>query len=411
MIDIRTRGDKIDYSFLLTQKAPKIPDSDYKSDLEYPTCILEKTEKNKIYLFLSGIPSERKDWRKRNIFYDLVINSDDKEESKKLAGLIWMWLEDVRKALKKETSDNGKKSKYVIQLPVAGESELGKLLDKKFPTPEIEKLLELTQNGQWTDEDEKKLDDKLKAIIFDIKSPDLDREGKEPEPWWGGVNNDDSCRQWITLVKELLEGEKKGKAFLLNGGTDVYLKQLFKNKEILGVLLDREWSNSPPKPIKPKQETVKRFQLTNQQENDMNQDSKKKENLTLVGITFLTLLLAAILAMQVTLFLKMEKIEKQLENLNQNQIETLNLKMEEIKKQLENLNQNQIETLNLKMEDLEKMEKQQLENLNQNQNQIETLNLKMEDLEKMEKQQLENLNQNQNQIETLNLKMEDLEKK
>lgn len=291
MIKIRTRGHRIDYSvgFLLTKKATKMPNSDYKSDLEYPTCILEKTEQDKIYLFLSGIPSKRKDWRKTPIVYDLVINSDDESKqegklssmSEGLTRLIWTWLEDVKKALKEETSKDKRSSNYVVQLPLAGASKLGEILDEKFPTSEIEKILELTQNGKWENNDEEELKQKLEKFIKEFPKPetfpDLSNLAENDfTSWWGGVNNDYSCKQWIKLVKELLESKKKGKALLLNGGTDAYLNELFVEKEeYLGVLLDRKWSNSPPESIEPKARE-------NEQRESMNDQQKKKRQPRLI---------------------------------------------------------------------------------------------------------------------------------
>ena len=266
-IYVRTRGSKIDYNigFLLTRQLPKMPDSKYSGNIEYPTCILERTEDNQIYLFLSGIPSQRKDFVKTPIYYDLVVQSDplnvdwkaDAKENGKLTKLIWTWLEDVRNALREEIEEDVTKRQYVINLPRIERSNLGKLLDDTFPEDYIEKLLRLTKDRNWEKDDENNLKQDLEDFILQISKPEtMSTLSTLVEhnwaTWWGGVRNDDSCNQWIKLVEKLLNGEiAKGKALLLNGGTDSSLRSLLVHNGYLGVLLDREWWDSQPTQIKP----------------------------------------------------------------------------------------------------------------------------------------------------------------
>ena len=257
-----------------------------------------------------------------------------------------------------ETSEDETTSHYAIQLPIAGESELGKRLDKIFPKDEVERLLELTQKRNWTDNHKTQLDKKLYDFINQITQPKTFRL-KEPEleHWWGGVKNDDSCNQWIKLVKELLEGDKKGKALLLNGGTNSSLSQLAVNDEHLAVLLDREWSQSEPQTI-----PVPKSQLTKLGETDLNQNqADKKKSFNLIGITSrvaLMLLLTGLAVTQLTLFSRIETIENDLKILEQkqNQITTLSSQIEELENNLESRldqEQKQITTLSSTIEELE----------------------------------------------------------
>lgn len=268
-IYIRTRGHKIDYNvgFLLTEKPPKKPDSKYSGNIEYPTCILERTEENGIYIFLSGIPSKRKDYSKTTIFYDLVLEINNEPwdqdenyliEGERLTWLIWMWLKDVRNALREEMQDDRKTKQHIINLPIITESELGQLLDDTLPEDDVEKYLKFTRDGNWEKIDKDKLDrDLQEKLISQISQPETmpnlsTSVEHNLEHWWGGVKNDDTCKQWIKLVEKLLKGEnEKGKALLLNGGTNLSLRSLFVQNEYLGLLLDREWSQFSPKIIEP----------------------------------------------------------------------------------------------------------------------------------------------------------------
>lgn len=260
---IRTRSSRLDYSFLLKQQ-PRIPDSNYyKSDLEKPTCILERTQENQGYIFLSGIPSQRKDHQGTSIRYDLAatIDSDalnesswDYNEEKYLIGLkklIWIWLTEIRTALKQIQEDG--KNFELVRFPKSTESELGKLLDSTLTEEYVEKLLQLTNDGNWLENQAIELDNKLNDLLLKIPAQTVFPEQQlVQKSWWGGVNNDSSCNQWMELVDKLLKGETEGKALLLNIANPQSLNHLSINNQHLGVLLAQEWSRSQPKSIETK---------------------------------------------------------------------------------------------------------------------------------------------------------------
>ncbi len=273
MIDlyIRTRGLTTDYSFLLQQK-PRISDWNNYSDIEKPTCILEGTGDNQVYLFLSGIPSERKDHQGTPIRYDLVAtisyepwdeNSDSARE-KELMGLtqlIWIWLQDVRTALQKDKNGGER-----VRLPIAGKSELGASLDKILSPEYVEELLQPISDSEELTTKNDKLNEKLEQLILAEISPEsISSELTVDIPtWWGGVNNDKSCQQWIALVEKLLQGEIKGKALLLNIANPLSLGRLVVKHEELGVLLGSEFSGAEPEEIEiPKDRENNRTRLSN----------------------------------------------------------------------------------------------------------------------------------------------------
>ncbi|MEB3277510.1 MAG: hypothetical protein VKK42_01125 [Lyngbya sp.] len=258
-IYIRTRGLRIDYCFLPEQ--PEIKNlNNYQTDFEKPTCILERTEEKGCYLFLSGIPSKRKDHQGTPLRYDLVVKSgnwvDDGDHNTNtenidgLIDLIWMWLDDVRKALQ-ETQEDGKPSKRV-RLPVAIKSELGKRLDVSFPEEAVEKLLKLTVEQNWTELDKINLNSQLNNFLLQIPPrPNLPVIKWDDFNWWGGVDKDDSYNQWIKLVEKLLKAKTQGKALLLNIATPKSLGRLLVENQELGVLLAKEYYASKPRKIEP----------------------------------------------------------------------------------------------------------------------------------------------------------------
>lgn len=257
---IRTRGSRLDYSFMLKPQ-PRIPNSNYyQSDIEKPTFILEYNQDNQGYIFISGIPSQRKDYQGTSIRYDIAvtINSNPLSESvwnenqqKYLTGLnrlIWMWLTEIRAALK-EIQEDGK-SCDLVRFPKPAESELGRLFDITLTEEYVEKLLQLTNNGNWLEKHMSELDNKINDLLLKIPAQTVfSQQHLDKKSWWGGVNNDFSCNQWIELVDKLLKGETVGKALLLNIANPQSLNDLSIENEELGVLLTQEWSRSQPKPI------------------------------------------------------------------------------------------------------------------------------------------------------------------
>ncbi|MBO3463362.1 hypothetical protein G7B40_013355 [Aetokthonos hydrillicola Thurmond2011] len=249
---VRTRGLRTDYSFLPEQ--PTIRDlKDYRngSDFEKPTCILERTEEKGVYLFLTGIPSRRKDHQGTRIRYDLVATvdsevweDDDDNEKKALTGLIWLWLNDVKSALW-ATQEDGKQIDSV-RLPLVEKSKLGKLFDESLPEDYLEKLLQRINNGECGEDDKSLLDKNLKNLLLKIPKQTICEPESDCKAWWGGINNDASCNKWIKLVEKLLTSETSGKALLPNIANPQSLGRLFRNSGELGVLLAKEWSQENP---------------------------------------------------------------------------------------------------------------------------------------------------------------------
>lgn len=251
---IRTRGLRTDYHFLLKQP-PKIPSpNDYRSDIEQPTCILEWTQENPGYIFLSGIPSSRKDYQGTPIYYDFVATwekNEKVERSEELTKLISTWLDEVKEALQ-ETREDGKKS-YQVRLPIAQKSKLTELLDKALAEQYVEELLQLTIDRDTSSDKRctkykelnKKLTEEFLEKIQTSKQNNSEDSRSVYEAWYGGIKNSQASEIWINLVREILKGEIKGKALLLNIANDRsfdILCQTLKGNESLGLLLAKEFA-------------------------------------------------------------------------------------------------------------------------------------------------------------------------
>jgi hypothetical protein len=127
-IFIKTRGKTIDYEFIL-----KFPEDywweDYRkfTSKENPTLII-KNISDTPRIYLSGIPSKRKDIKQRIIRYTLVIELTDATDNDKDAfiKLVSIWLNEVKTATENPLT----------------QSDIGSLLDEQFPDTTVEKLLD-----------------------------------------------------------------------------------------------------------------------------------------------------------------------------------------------------------------------------------------------------------------------------
>jgi hypothetical protein len=246
-IYIRTRGFYADYRYLPQRPSRESELAQYqdKSDLQYPSCILERTKDKGGLLFLSGIISERKNNRGAPIRYDLFLELDcnDFGQINYLITIIKDWLEEIKLLQKSET----KETVYAVILPK--ESKLGKLLDETVSETEWEELLNSDQAQTKWDEDqiEEKIKQKFRELSLEEVPESVEREEKV---WCGGINDEQSCKRWKALVQKLLKGEIDGKALLLNIAKPESLTNLVaQNQEEIGVLLAEEASEYEPRPV------------------------------------------------------------------------------------------------------------------------------------------------------------------
>ena len=231
-IFVETRGRLIDYRFLVG--SPSEPWWREYRDLtifEYPTLIIENKGKF-CRIYLSGIPSTRKDRVQTIIRYTLVIeiDSDSSYQKANFIDLIAIWLDEV-----------GSSAKFNFT-----QSQIGNLLDQCFSIETLEELM-LVQYPESSDS--KKFDNRLNEFItklaeFSSSSIDCDMHEEIPNCsiWWGGVRNNESRKLWMSLAAKLLKHEVQGKALFLNLATEDNLRRLISKdqNENIGLLIDSD---------------------------------------------------------------------------------------------------------------------------------------------------------------------------
>ena len=231
---IQTRGKFIDYGFIIN--APKNENSwwgEYSrfTAFEFPTIIIENiSDYPRIYL--SAIPSGRKDRVETIIRYTLVIELlDNQHDQNAFFYLVSIWLDEV-----------GKHDKCKPK-----ESNIGKLLDECFTEEVVEELLQVQEPDSKYEE---KLQNKWEEFINKLSIPGFSGSMKDDidKMWYGGIRDDESRKTWISLVSKLLNNKVKGKALFLNLATDndvANFSSKVKNQNI-GLLINND---STPKPL------------------------------------------------------------------------------------------------------------------------------------------------------------------
>lgn len=200
---LQTRGKTIDYRFLY-----KSPRTDWWLDyaeyilFEDRTIILERLSNEKGRLYLSGIPSKHRDRVNTVIRYTLVTEFDQGSE---LRPLVEEFLKDCR--------EDGKK--------------IAKLLDKISEEAIEDALRSLERSDK---KHKKEISEKMKHLIkTEIDNRDLHSQDEknvyENGFYWGGLKSEVSCRNWLSLVNQILNGEP-GAAALLNAVSEKSLPSL-----------------------------------------------------------------------------------------------------------------------------------------------------------------------------------------
>lgn len=172
-IFIQTRGTSIDYKFLIKSPSPTWW-RDYRdlTSFEDPTLIIENIDGSP-RIYLSAIPSERKDRVNTRIRYTLVveIEKDDHTLDDFVLKLVSTWVNEV-----------GQSSKYK---PI--NSKIGNMLDKHFSEEFVDGFLGLKYpENQNIDE----LNDKLKNFQQEISKLTKPETIYDNASWWGGIGNE-----------------------------------------------------------------------------------------------------------------------------------------------------------------------------------------------------------------------------
>ncbi|MGI5404409.1 hypothetical protein ACQEVG_34150 [Streptomyces sp. CA-135486] len=169
------------------------------ADFEYPTLLVE-SRKDQWQLYLSGIRSERTDAVGTAIRFTLVLSGRCGDEAApRAARLAAQWLADLAA---------GKPA-----------GEVGRCLDLHFPGEAVD-TLRGRRDTEAADETGRLLDQALSAVQL-LPTPGAAKQAMESDPpdpssWLGGLPHDRHRELFISCVEDLLSGEMKGRALLLN---------------------------------------------------------------------------------------------------------------------------------------------------------------------------------------------------
>lgn len=221
---LKTRGKTIDYRFLYEAPFPEwwCDYAEYTL-FEDETIILERLIGEECKLYLSGIPSNRRDRVNTIIRYTLVAKLSKGEVSEKAFQLVHKFLDDCRNK----------------------SNTLGERLDSDFLEQYIEDALR--SDGECQNQISQKIASLVNSIPYSEPS-DQDEEGI----WWGGLKFDDNCEKWLSLANQILNGEP-GVAALLNATSEKSLpslKERLHDKGIKNAFILRPNDGSKRKPIK-----------------------------------------------------------------------------------------------------------------------------------------------------------------
>ncbi len=196
-IFVATRGKTLDYRFLI--RGPErqwwLDYRNYTS-FERPTLIVERRYgQGRVYL--SGIPSARRDRVGTTIRYTLVVEFNDHEA--RLVPLIYAWLQEVANAPASRPTQSDLTKNY---------------FDPLFSEAYVEELLNLQASDPKFDQLQQDLDQLLSRVDYELTFSS--RSDAPAGIWFGGLQNEKSRADWIALVDQILKGTKDGVALVLN---------------------------------------------------------------------------------------------------------------------------------------------------------------------------------------------------
>jgi len=229
---LQTRGKTVDYRFLYEAPSSKWwrDYADYTL-FEDETIILERLAGGECRLYLSGIPSNRRDRVNTIIRYTLVAKLGKDEVSETAFQLVKQFLGDCRN--KRDT--------------------LGASLDSCFQERDIEDALRSTGSSK------KERQDQISQKIADLvnsgsksSSPDQCLEGIR----WGWLLSDNSYKAWLSLASRILINGELGVVALLNAASEKSLsslKERLLEKQINNAFILLSDSGEPPQSVKDKE--------------------------------------------------------------------------------------------------------------------------------------------------------------
>jgi hypothetical protein len=235
-----TRGTSKDYTFI--GETPEEWWSEYKkwTFAEYPSLIFIFNTSEKLWrLYMSGIPSERKDRVSTTIRYTLILESEriDKEELNKILTISGYWIKDISK----------------LKLAPRSSSKLGSLFDQVFTKEYVDDQLHCLAPDK---KDAETLEQKISNIINSAVSSDdslkdsFDNDKCVSGKWVSSLNKEGQDK-WLSYIKTLIqEGNKSGIAAYLNAASKEEANQVMDGFSTGAILIN---TDDKPQKVKPSQ--------------------------------------------------------------------------------------------------------------------------------------------------------------
>jgi hypothetical protein len=188
-VQTRGRARHVDYEFLGSGPEPWWLDYRGHTTFEQPTILVRSSRDGGWQVYLSGIPSVRRDIEGTTIRYTLALDGDASDAPLALS-VVTSWLGDQQR------TPGG---------------DVGVALDDAFPETAVERLL--AQRGEETREEAQR---QVLVALAALPDPAVDSAPAGFSSWLGDLDHPGAQAAFLSRVASLLAGDETGQALVLN---------------------------------------------------------------------------------------------------------------------------------------------------------------------------------------------------